>query len=403
MARTPDTAPLITVITPTHNRRSKVVRAVESVLAQNMTRFEHIVVDDGSTDGTAAALAEIRDPRLIYVGSKWRGANAARNAGIERARAPVVTFLDSDDVYLPDRLERTLERFDDNPVARSADQFLRVPEGQPPHQLRQPRGVPEPRLAGAGLGCADDLHCRLGNHRPARVACWPSAAMTATSRACRIANCCCALPGAAARNCPKMIDWKKYNSENSISGQRDGYVEAYANLIDKHPYIADRYPHIPPYMIARQLIADAIKGRVSQAFCRLSWPTARRRRSAIRAATVARLCRRPALAPRSLRRIPRQIWRTARPEASRKRQRFPSELSEPHRSSSGKYGSEKNRRSRSPCRQSIGAAASIGTTLGIGLNAAHFEDQLAAYGGGKFGGRIDRQHEGAGAAGHALA
>ena len=43
------------------------------------------------------------------------GANAARNAGIERARAPVVTFLDSDDVYLPDRLERTLERFDNNP------------------------------------------------------------------------------------------------------------------------------------------------------------------------------------------------------------------------------------------------------------------------------------------------
>ena len=64
----------------------------------------------------------------------------------------------------------------------------------------------------------------------------------------------------------EVIDWKKYNSENSISGRRDGYVEAYASLIDKHPYIADRYPHIPPYMIARQLIADALKGRVSQAF-----------------------------------------------------------------------------------------------------------------------------------------
>ncbi|RWI81179.1 glycosyltransferase family A protein, partial [Mesorhizobium sp.] len=43
------------------------------------------------------------------------GANAARNAGIERARAPIVTFLDSDDVYLPDRLDRTLSHFEKNP------------------------------------------------------------------------------------------------------------------------------------------------------------------------------------------------------------------------------------------------------------------------------------------------
>jgi glycosyltransferase involved in cell wall biosynthesis len=45
-----ETAPLISIVTPTHNRRSQVVRAVESVLAQTLTRFEHIVVDDGSTD-----------------------------------------------------------------------------------------------------------------------------------------------------------------------------------------------------------------------------------------------------------------------------------------------------------------------------------------------------------------
>ena len=107
---------LITVITPTHNRRETVLRAVDSVLSQSLRRIEHIVVDDGSTDGTGAALARIDDPRLVYIGAKWRGANAARNAGIERASAPVVTFLDSDDVYLPHRLERTLAWFDDNPA-----------------------------------------------------------------------------------------------------------------------------------------------------------------------------------------------------------------------------------------------------------------------------------------------
>ena len=80
MAKPVDPAPLITVVTPTHNRRSQVVRAVESVLAQTLTRFEHIVVDDGSTDATAAALAEIRDPRLIYVGAGTSGRIAALDA-----------------------------------------------------------------------------------------------------------------------------------------------------------------------------------------------------------------------------------------------------------------------------------------------------------------------------------
>ncbi|WP_281409092.1 glycosyltransferase [Mesorhizobium sp. B2-4-14] len=69
-------SPLITVITPTHNRRDTVLRAVESVLSQSMPKLEHIVVDDSSTDGTEEALARISDPRLIYVGAKWRGANA---------------------------------------------------------------------------------------------------------------------------------------------------------------------------------------------------------------------------------------------------------------------------------------------------------------------------------------
>ena len=141
---------------------------MESVLAQNLTRFEHIVVDDGSTDGTAAALAAIRDPRLIYVGAKWRGANAARNAGIERARAPVVTFLDSDDVYLAGPAGTDAGAVRGQSGARSPDQLLRVPEGRPQHQLRQPRRIPEPGHAGEGTGRADDLHRRIRDNRPPR-------------------------------------------------------------------------------------------------------------------------------------------------------------------------------------------------------------------------------------------
>jgi glycosyltransferase involved in cell wall biosynthesis len=257
--------PLITVITPTHNRRSQVVRAVESVLAQTLTRFEHIVVDDGSTDGTAAALAEIRDPRLIYVGAKWRGANAARNAGIERARAPVVTFLDSDDVYLPDRLERTLARFDENPSLEvMISSFLSLKGGRATKCINRGAILDKSTLQRALVSqtifiAGSAITARLGSLLA--IGGYDSDVTRMQDRELLLRF---AQRGGALLS--EDIDWKKYNSENSISGCRDGYVEAYANLIDKHPYIADRYPDVPPYMIARQIIADILKGRLPQAF-----------------------------------------------------------------------------------------------------------------------------------------
>ena len=260
-----DQAPLITVITPTHNRRDQVVRAVESVLAQNETRFEHIVVDDGSTDGTEAALARIHDPRLIYIGAKWRGANAARNAGIERAQAPIVTFLDSDDVYLPDRLQRTLARFEENPSLEVLiSSFVSVKGGRSTRCVNREaflaRNAFERALvaqtifiAGTAITATRESLLAIGGYDSDIVRMQDRELLLRFARR-----------GGALLS--EDIDWKKYNSENSISGRRDGYVEAYANLMGKHPYIVDRYPDIPPYMIARQIIADAIKGRVSQAF-----------------------------------------------------------------------------------------------------------------------------------------
>lgn len=257
--------PLISVITPTHNRRCQVVRAVKSVLAQTLTRFEHIVVDDGSTDGTAAALAEMRDPRLIYVGAKWRGANAARNAGIECARAPVVTFLDSDDVYLPDRLERTLARFDQNPSLEVLiSSFLSLKGSRSTKCINHETFLDKSKLqralvsqtifiAGSAITARHESLLAIGGYDS------DITRMQDLELLLRFAR-----RGGAQLS--EDIDWKKYNSENSISGRRDGYVAAYANLIDKHPYIADRYPDVPPFMIARQIIADTLKGRLQQAF-----------------------------------------------------------------------------------------------------------------------------------------
>jgi GT2 family glycosyltransferase len=103
--------PAVSVVLPAYNRADTIAAAVESVLAQSFRDLELIVVDDASTDGTVAAVRAIADPRLRLVESpKNAGASAARNRGIREARAPWVAFQDSDDEWLPGKLERQMAR-----------------------------------------------------------------------------------------------------------------------------------------------------------------------------------------------------------------------------------------------------------------------------------------------------
>ncbi|MDP9255654.1 MAG: glycosyltransferase [Actinomycetota bacterium] len=87
-------------------------QAIKGVMAQRGVELELVVVDDGSTDGTAAALADwAKDPRVTVVTQHNRGVAAARNAGMARGRGDFVAFLDADDVWRADKLERQLELF----------------------------------------------------------------------------------------------------------------------------------------------------------------------------------------------------------------------------------------------------------------------------------------------------
>ena len=106
---TPTDSLAVSAVIPTYNRAQFVGRAVVSALAAIAPGDEVIVVDDGSTDGTEAALAPYRD-RIRYVRMDNRGAGAARNRGVREARHPLVAFLDSDDEWMPDklRLQRTV-------------------------------------------------------------------------------------------------------------------------------------------------------------------------------------------------------------------------------------------------------------------------------------------------------
>ncbi len=104
-------APLVSVVVPAFNRAASIRLALESVLRQSWRDFELVVVDDGSTDGTPDAVRAIDDPRLRLIETpRNMGAGAARNLGIEEARGDWVAFQDSDDEWLPLKLEKQMAR-----------------------------------------------------------------------------------------------------------------------------------------------------------------------------------------------------------------------------------------------------------------------------------------------------
>ena len=107
-------APLISVVLPVYNAAETVGRAIESVLAQSCEKFELIIIDDCSEDGTPAAVAHFStgDCRIVFLRQVTRsGSNAARNKGIRSARAELISFLDADDCFHAHKLEWVLNFF----------------------------------------------------------------------------------------------------------------------------------------------------------------------------------------------------------------------------------------------------------------------------------------------------
>lgn len=101
--------PAVSVVVPTFNRASLLPRAIDSVLAQTFTDFELLVVDDASTDETGEVVGRYTDPRVRYlVQPQNTGVAGARNRGMRAARGDFIAFLDSDDEWLPEKLERQI-------------------------------------------------------------------------------------------------------------------------------------------------------------------------------------------------------------------------------------------------------------------------------------------------------
>jgi glycosyltransferase involved in cell wall biosynthesis len=108
----------VSIIIPTFNRAALVAEAVASVLAQSRQGFELLVVDDGSSDRTLRVLEALPSPITIIHHAQRRGVSAARNSGIKAARGEWLAFLDSDDCWLPGKLEKQLTFLAANPAVR---------------------------------------------------------------------------------------------------------------------------------------------------------------------------------------------------------------------------------------------------------------------------------------------
>jgi glycosyltransferase involved in cell wall biosynthesis len=121
---------MISVVIPVFNGAAYIGEAIESVLGQSLPPAEIIVVDDGSSDGTAEVVRRYQ-PGVLYRRQAHEGAGAARNLGIRESKGDWLAFLDADDVWLPDKLRLQKAAFEEDPgldlVFSHMNQF-RTPE-----------------------------------------------------------------------------------------------------------------------------------------------------------------------------------------------------------------------------------------------------------------------------------
>lgn len=135
---------LVSVIIPAFNQGHYLGKTIRSVLDQSYPEFEILVVDDGSTDNTAVVTRQFADPRLRYIYQDNRGLSAARNTGIQHAQGAYLTYLDSDDLFMPEKLSLLAAALRDAPGAGfAAGQSIPIDEHDKPIGQRFDTPLPE--------------------------------------------------------------------------------------------------------------------------------------------------------------------------------------------------------------------------------------------------------------------
>lgn len=236
--------PTVTVVLPVFNRARVLPRAIESVLAQSFRDFELVIVDDGSRDGTGALLAAVSDRRVRAITlARNGGACAARNRGIEAARGEIICFLDSDDVYRPDKLDFVTGLFAERPeLDVLVDSFLCHKGDGPIHRIKQ-------RMNPSGLSGAS-FRTALFERRIAKA----TSALSVRRRALveagsfderlrRRQDLDLMLRLSRRHVCESTdrILWEKYESVDAISRDHGLFLQASIDICERHPEYLREY------------------------------------------------------------------------------------------------------------------------------------------------------------------
>lgn len=123
-------SPLVSVVIPSFNHEPYIGQAIESVLSSTIQAIELIVVDDGSTDGSVKVVQNIKDSRIRLITQTNKGTPSAINRGVELAKAPWISILNSDDVYHPKKIEAHLEFHHGNPLLEASASRVRYVNAQ---------------------------------------------------------------------------------------------------------------------------------------------------------------------------------------------------------------------------------------------------------------------------------
>ncbi|MCB9107500.1 MAG: glycosyltransferase [Anaerolineales bacterium] len=141
---------VISIIIPAYNQAQYLAEAIQSALDQTYQDVEIIVIDDGSTDDTKAVTYSFSDPRVRYIYQENQGLSAARNTGMRHATGSLITFLDSDDLFLPDKLAcLTAEMNNNSELGMVAGQAILIDEQS--HRLNRMMDAPLPEELSALL------------------------------------------------------------------------------------------------------------------------------------------------------------------------------------------------------------------------------------------------------------
>lgn len=151
--------PLVSVITPTYNCGAFIAKTIESVQAQTYTNWEMLIVDDCSADDTRQVVAAYadKDSRIHYTCLEHNsGAAVARTTAMQQAKGAFMAFLDSDDLWMPDKLEKQLAFMREKNYAFTCTAYEQIDEnGSPIHKIiRSPQKISYNRLL---------LDCPVGN------------------------------------------------------------------------------------------------------------------------------------------------------------------------------------------------------------------------------------------------